>query len=136
MTSIDQQLTQADRAAFLDKMLRQNLLVERLAKKTQDGTVGQPTEEPADQRLASGDGMAVSVGNTTTHNYAAPSATFATSTLAKLAMGAALLAGGTGLGAGAMALIDALKSKPAAITSGADANTEYQLNLLPEETAK
>lgn len=109
----------AGEAAQLEKLLRQNAIVERLVKKRQDGTIGQPTQEPQDRSL--GEDVGVSVGNTINHYYpppiqqpaaaldaaspgspAAPAAASASATKAgigkTLALAAALL-GGSGIGA-------------------------------------
>ncbi len=113
----------AGEAAQLEKLLRQHQLVERLVKKRQDGTIGQPTEEPGD-----GEDVGVSVGNTINHYYptqtqpaAAPVASSpgaavapaATSDWKKaLALAAALL-GGSGVGVAVPWALGAF-NKPAA----------------------
>ncbi|MFH1184690.1 MAG: hypothetical protein V1755_06580 [Chloroflexota bacterium] len=51
----------AHEAMMLDKLQHDGRLIRRLARKTQDGTLGQATAEPED---AEGDEMGVSIGNT------------------------------------------------------------------------
>lgn len=110
-------------------------LQERIAENeaAQRGVSVPSNGEPA----AADDGMNINVDSpTTVYNGVPQASSSGVGILAKLAMGAALLAGGGGLGAGAMALIDAFRPKPAAVAPSADANTQYQLNLLPEEPVK
>lgn len=51
----------ADRLMGMGGAWRSRLMAERLAKKTVDGTLGQPTNEPQDQELAD---MKLSIGDT------------------------------------------------------------------------
>jgi len=125
-------------AAVLDSILRQNQIVERLALKTQEGTVGQPGDPPKLE-----ENMGVSVGNTITNYYpqapsdvpsapAAPTSPIA-DFLKKAAIAAALTAGGAGVGVGIPWLLGAFeKAAPAVVpaaTEAIDTNTQYELRI-------
>jgi len=79
----------------LERMQRQGALVERLVRKTQDGTLGQSTDEPEDEV----DEMGVAIGNEIHYHYGpsespAPSPQAPTpSKLATAAKLAAIMAG-------------------------------------------
>jgi hypothetical protein len=65
----------AHEAMTLEKLQRQSGLVDRLVRKTQDGTLGKPTGEP--QEFAEAATMGVMIGNEIHHHYepGAPSKT-------------------------------------------------------------
>ena len=114
----------ADESLQVEAGRRRNLIVERLIKKTQDGTLGKlandPWPEESDMRVASDD---------TTIHYHLPAepapplpARSGIGTLAKVGLGGALLAGGVGLGA-VIPLAWSHLTRPAA-TAGGDTNTD------------
>jgi hypothetical protein len=95
---------------------RSHRIAERLVIKTQDGTLGKPTEEPTSGPIEEDGEMGIHVGDTVNHNYP-PKA----SGLKKAAITAAQLAAGGGAGAGIPYLMGAF-DKP-------DADTKYELRL-------
>ena len=57
----------ADQAAAIERINREGSLVQRLVKKTQDGTLGKASSEPMDTGLE--EEMAVTVGDTINHHH-------------------------------------------------------------------
>ena len=117
----------AHEALQVQKDARRQTIVERLIRKTQDGTLGQKDAH------AEVEPMGVHVGDITNHHYP-PAARQQTGTLAKLAVVAALVAGGAGLGAGGPWLLDALQPPPADVTQPSDQDTLFDLRLVPDES--
>ena len=113
----------ADRAMGAAGAMRSRMIAERLALKTQDGTLGQQTEMPQDEELRA---MQVSVGDTYHYESPRPAASEPSTARSKTLpyVLAAALAGG-GLGLGAMALMD--RDPPV------DQDTQYELRLSTEE---
>ncbi len=95
----------AHEASQLEATNRERALVRRLVRKLQDGTLGRPSPEtdPEESAVAG-----VWVGNEF-HLQTPPSTPRPISRLATAALGAALLAGGAGLGAGVPLLLSALR---------------------------
>lgn len=117
----------ADYALQIDKDDRRQRILERLAKKTQDGTLGEATAEPSD----AGDDMGVAVGNEIHHHHQQPKAEPA-STVAKTLATAGLAAAGLGAGISAPILAYNLTrpDKPAqADTAFVDTDTQYGLRV-------
>lgn len=111
----------ADRLLGMAGIERARLMTARLARKTADGTLGQPTREPEDEELRT---MQITVGDTY-HQAMAPSK----SKLAKLAVVAGLLA--TGAGVGALPWLLSAFLSPGA--PPADTNTQYELRFEQAE---
>lgn len=112
-------------------------LVERLVKKTQDGTLGKVTEEDKLSNATDGEDMSFKLGDSfeTHHHYTQqqqqPAATSnGNSSLAKWALAAGLLASGLGGGALAASL---LKSPPSSPPASADSDTRYGLKVYEGE---
>ena len=111
-----------ERAAMVTKLNKQNGIVHRLARKQQDGTLGQETEEPED---SGNEDLGTHIGDSTSthHHYPHPAQTaqptIGSSILSKIAV-AGIAATGLGLPiGGALALpslLDALNGTPAQIT--------------------
>lgn len=124
----------AHEAAGLKNLQTQQTLVERLAKKTQDGTVGQATGDEGAEKV--GD---FSVGNesqTFVFNEAAkpaksaPSPPRGGSLLKKVGLLAALLAAGGGVGAAVPWLLGALQRQaPVAPAERPDQDTLFDLRF-------
>ncbi len=115
-------IRQAERVGMIQKLARQSRLVRRLVRKTQDGTLGQPTPETdgADDMIQVGDN----------HYHPALAGTGALKTAALLA---GLLAGGGGIGSAVtwyslQPRFDAVASPPPT----ADADTRYELRLVDD----
>lgn len=111
----------AHEAVALESLQRKDTLVQRLVRKTQNGTLGKETVEPEDA-----EDMGVAVGNQThNHYYAADSPPKPpTGVLTKAAIGAALLASGAGAaltGAWALGAFDS----PPAVEVEVDAEPQY-----------
>ena len=125
------QLHLAHDAAGLDNLQRKQRVVERLVRKTQDGTLGQvdPTSDESPE-----EDMGVSVGNRTVHNYygqpAAEAATVGGSLIKRVGLAAALLAAGGGVGAAVPWLLERLQVQPAAVApQAADKDTLFDLRF-------
>lgn len=121
-------------AMCLDNLQRGARIVERLALKRQNGTIGRadPGLEEFDKSL--GDDMGVSIGNRTVHNHYPPAAvkpSFRSGWgLKKLALWAALLAAGGGTGAALPWLLEPLQPGPAvAPPQRADRDTLFELRF-------
>jgi hypothetical protein len=118
---------QFDRAIGAAGAMRSRLIAERLARKTQDGTLGQQTEMHEDEELKN---MQLNVGDT--YNITDSPAPATTSEPSQGSSNiwpyvlAAALAGG-GLGVGGYALMD--KDKPV------DTDTQYEIRLSTDEQA-
>jgi hypothetical protein len=126
-------------AMCMDSLQRGNRIAERLMLKRQDGTIGQPDEPDGN---GGDDDMGVSIGNTINHHYQPPPQVAAqpadeTSTesgrlkkwLQWGTVAAALVTGGTGLGAlGAWLASSGPEPAPPA-EAGVDANTLYELQF-------
>ena len=94
-------------------------IVNRLILKTQNGTMGQ-SDPDADKILE--EDMRVHIGDEI-HNYPAAIAK-------KVALAAALLAAGGGVGAGIPWLVGAFdKPVPSAVSSMQDEDTQYELHI-------
>lgn len=132
----------ADNALQIEKDGRRQAAIERLIKKTQDGSLGKPTDEPMDEELGE---MAVNVGNETyVHNAAPPVAPAPPES--KLA-GAAKVLAATGLAAAGLGTAAALpiaayglmKPDAAPVTvevprqEDRDTNTKYNLRIYRDE---
>lgn len=122
------QMRLANDASMMEKDLRQRQLVERLVKKTQDGTIGTPTSELVDGELGE---MAVSVGNEV-HNYPAPKSGGLAKTIAAVGLAAA------GLGTGAAVPIAAMQwmkndSPQTTIKAIGDGDTRYGLRIFKDD---
>ncbi len=108
-------IRQAERVADFQRIMRQNALVRRLVRKTQDGTLGRRTDDPIDDDM-----IQVGDNNITVYNDQKPGGK--AGTLAKWALIAAGLAGAGG-GAAYFA------SKLPALT---DTDTKYELRLVDD----
>ena len=113
----------ADYGLQLEKDGRRQQIVERLIRKTQDGTLGRPTNEPWPDEE-----MAVSVGDTTNHHYHTPPRG---NSLGKLAIAAGLLATGVAV----PFVLNALRDPPPAVSTDdrPDSDTQYGLRLFHED---
>jgi len=134
----------AQEAVMLDQMQKQNGLVRRLVRKTQDGSLGTRTEEPEDAEAAGEAEMGVMVGNEIHYHYpspatpeavpeaaAKPAASSGLSKLATAGVLAAAIGGGGGLGALVAQLVR--PADTAAPTAAVDADTQYDLRLTPPD---
>ena len=120
-----EQINQLHEVLAVTRLDKQNALVRRLVRKSQDGTLGQP--ETGDAAMKEEE-ETVSFGDiTNTYNIPATAAK-ATSSIWPYLLAAAL--GGTGLGAAAMALPAVWKAmNPPAATQALDFDTKYNLNF-------
>jgi len=115
-------LKYADYGLQIEKDSRRQDLVERLIRKTQDGTLGQPTGEPL-----LGDDMGVTVGDTISNHYHQESRGIGLA--GKIALSVALLAAGAGAGAVIPALLaDKAETPPTIETT--DTDTRYGIRLF------
>ena len=117
----------ADNALQIAKDARRQQVVERLIRKTQDGTLG---SETADWSLD--DDMGVQVGDNMTVQVQQP---LRTGGVSRLLFAAALLASGGGVGAlAAWAATSLVRPNPSAIVPTAsdhrDADTRYEFGLV------
>ena len=125
----------ADRMAQVASMAANRELLRRGARKMQDGTLAQPGD-PTEE-----DPMNIRVGDEVNHYYPAsiaepsqlptiPETTPSTppGTLAKLAISAALLASGAGVGAGIPWLLGAFSQKPPAAQEYIDTTTSIGIS--------
>lgn len=119
-------------AVQISKDVSRQKIVERLIKKTQDGTCGQKTDEPMDD----GEGDAVNVGNQYTITIPPepppPPVPPSPPSFAKTAGAAAALVAALGLGAAAPIAAWNL-SKPKQVESAEDTNTKYQVRIYRDE---
>jgi hypothetical protein len=139
-----------ERAYQLEKDQGRQRLVERLVRKTQDGTLGKATDDK-EPDIAKDD-MSVQVGDTENvthhHHYAPPEPAQqepakpeptkdSTSAMGKWALAGGLLAAGLGGGALATAMMRGNDTTPPAVSLD-DSNTRYGLKLYQngEEAAK
>jgi hypothetical protein len=124
-----------ERGFQLAKDQSRQSLVERLVKKSQDGTIGQKDGDNPSGPMSDED-MAVSVGDQfeTHHHYPPPQQPAKEkddgSALSKWALAAGLLA--TGLGGGALAMSMLKGDNPPAVSD--DTNTKYGLKLYEGES--
>jgi len=121
------------------KDLRRQAIVERLIRKTQDGTLGTPTDDWPLGNTDAG-GMGVQVGDTIIHQHVSEQhrTAGALGTLGKAALAAALIGTGAALPLAAGALMQSFAARtqttPAPAPSApptADHDTQYQLRLEP-----
>jgi len=140
-----EQINQLHEVLSITRLDKQNALVRRLVKKTQDGTLGQVTTESEDgsgEAEEGGDDMAdedkVNFGDTTHNVYTIADqgkalAQKAASSLWPLVIASAI--GGGGLGAAAVALPALLKDDPATVvvTPSMDTDTNYSLEFKDEK---
>ena len=115
----------AHEAASLDRLQKQAALVNRLVRKTQNGTLGRPTVEAED---AEGDEMGVRIGDET-HFYAAPPNHAPRAIGWALAAATALLTGGAGLVTGWLLHEDLSSQSVPAPVEAAD-RLEYDFRLV------
>lgn len=131
-----EQINQLHEVLSTLRLDKQNALVRRLVRKTQDGTLGQVTaDEPDDttgNTLSEEELDKVSFGDTTTYNVTEPTPAAATKTPSVIPYVLAAALGGTGLGAAAMALPYILKTTPAAVQQADDTDTQYTLDFKKE----
>jgi hypothetical protein len=108
----------ARQAASIEKIMRQNRVLERLACKTQDGTIGR--KDPDADKMLEDDGMGVHVGDqvATHHYHTQPEAQ--ESGLKSAITVVALLAAGAGAAALVPKLFDARPVPPAASAEDRD----------------
>ncbi len=123
----------ANEAAMILHGANGRKLLHRLAKKTQDGTLGK-TDPSVDQQLGSED-MQIRIGDEVHNHYQQEPPQVASqptpaSGIKRAAMIAALVAGGGGIGAAVPMVLDAMKpaTPPAAVTP-TDENTQYELHI-------
>ena len=134
----------ADFGVQIDKDMRRQAMVERLIKKTQDGTLDQETNEPMDKKLE--DEMGVRIGDeihyhneTTpppTKNEARPPNPPTAPSLAKkaAAIGLATALGGAGLAAPIAAWnLTRQPDQTTVIEGGNDTDTRYGLRIYRDE---
>jgi len=100
----------------LDQMMKENAHVLAMGKAQLRKHLGADWEEPDD--------VSITWNSPTTTNYGSRGGA-----LGKLAMGAALLAGGVGLGSALPWLSGKVAAPPAAAAAGEDTDTRYSLGL-------
>ena len=118
---------------MLDKIMRQNKIVRDTVRRTQDGTLGKPSEGGSGEE---GD-MGIRIGDEVHNHYSAPAPNTPApaagmSTLGKLGIGAALALGGAGLGATVPMAIDAWNNRPSVVDTDTDTDTTVSVSI-PEE---
>lgn len=119
----------ANDALQIDKDSRRQRSVERLVKKTQDGTLGQATAEPMDD-----DDDTVSVGNEIHHHHPAPPTPLPPKpSVAKSLAAAGLAAAGLGIGAAAPIAVWNLTKDATEVIEGDDTDTKYGLKIFRDE---
>ena len=124
-----------DYALQVEKDGRRQQIVERLIRKTQDGTLGKPTTEADDNAAWPESDMAINLGDTTTNVYHQPPQASDGNrgrAFGKAALLVGLLAAGLGGGALAATLLGG-KETPARAVTDTDTNTQYGLRLLQKE---
>ena len=139
-----EQINQLHETLSVLRLDKQNALVRRLVKKTQDGTLGQPgtpdeTEDSAAAEEDAVDDDKVTFGDTTTTYNLASEAKEAVAKAAPALWPYVLAAalGGTGLGASAFALPLAWKALNAEPVKSVDTDTDMTLDLqFKEEETK
>ena len=120
----------AERAAMLCHQATERRLLNRLALKAQNGTIGKA--DPAVDRFMESDDMQVRIGDDVHNHYPQESQAPASqpmSGLKKAALAAALLGAGGGIGAAVPWLTGAPNSTPPAVEFPADHDTQYELHL-------
>ncbi len=100
--------------------------VESLVMSTREKLLG---KEIVDNNRPEGEEMHIGDDNRVTHQYM-PSQGNTAGTLAKLALGAGLIATGVGVPVGGWVIADALKAKPVATQSSTDSDTLFDLELV------
>ena len=90
-------------------------------------------KEVTDNNRPEGEDMHIGDDNSQIHQYLpAPQQSSVVGSLAKMALGAGLLATGIGVPAGGYMIWEALKNQPTPATmTDTDTNTEYEVELLP-----
>jgi hypothetical protein len=117
----------AHRAVGIAGIMRSRLMTERLARKQQDGTLGETTEMHEDEMLSD---MNVNVGDTII-NQPSQQPPALQKAASKLPLVAALLAAG-GIGAGAAVLPQLLDKEPTPVVepmTDTDTDTQYDLRI-------
>lgn len=130
-----EQINQLYEVLNVTRLDKQNALVRRLVKKTQDGTLGQTTTEAEDkgeeESVDDAETDKVNFGDvTTTYNLADRAAEAAAKSPSILPYVLAAALGGTGLGAAAMALPYMLKTTP--VVQSADTDTSMTIDFKEE----
>jgi len=135
-----EQINQLHRVFSVLRLDKQNALVRRLVRKTQDGTLGQPTADTGDAAPAEGDEMSddletdkVNFGDVHNNYTVAQPATAKSASLWPMILAATL--GGCGLGAAAMALPALLKPEPQPTIVTTDTDTQYSLEFSSDAPA-
>ena len=130
----------------IEKDMRRQAVVERLIKKTQDGTLQNATTEPMDKQLE--DEMAVRIGDeshvhyhTETKPVLSQPQPSATSSMAKTLAAAGLAAAGLGAGAALpIAAYQMFKQAPTNVIvptdTDTDTNTQYGLRVYRDDESK
>jgi hypothetical protein len=125
----------------IQRLAKQNKLNRRLVRKTQDGTLGKPTEEPEDE-----EDDTVHIGDVTILQPASNQPTYSqingvqdagqkSNRLATAALLVATLLGGAGIGAAALhyAATPAVSPHPAtSAATAADVDTQWTLRLVED----
>lgn len=119
----------ADLALQLDKDDRRQRSVERLIRKTQDGTLGEVSSQDDED-----ESMGVSVGNETiTNNYHQPQTPSKSSSVATALVAAGLTAAGIGVGAAAPIAawnLTRQQASPSEVIQDTDTDTKYGLQIF------
>lgn len=121
----------ADEIAGTAGALRSRMIAERLAIKTQDGTLGKPTNEPQDKELAD---MRIHVGDDT-YYYPAEPMKQKQSPVWPLVAAAALAAGGLGTAGGMYMTRPSTKAIEQAVKVGGEL-PEYSLKISNPNSKK
>ncbi len=118
----------AHEAMGLNQLNEQGRLVRQLVRKTQQGTLGQVSQDDI-----KGEDM-IHVGDVTVNQTAPVAPAAATPMWQKAIASVALLAGGVGIGGGVPWLLGAFDKPAAEQTTPAftDADTQYRFSILPE----
>ncbi len=139
LVKTQEQINQLREVLSVSRLDKQNALVRRLVRKTQDGTIGQPdaaveSTPPTTEGEDMEDEAKVSFGDQTTYNITEPPARVSAAKapgLLPYILAAAI--GGGGLGAAAATLPSLLRAPaaapPAQTVTDTDTNTQYDLKF-------
>jgi len=125
----------ADNAAQTLHQAKGRKILNRLAVKSQDGTIGKP--DPVADQFVESDDMQIRIGDEVNHFQIPPEAISTTPTrttnqsgwLKKAALAAALLGAGGGTGAALPWIVEQFQSAPSVVEQPADKDTLFELHL-------